>query len=110
MTSFQSKISTQSDDFQENRAAMLALIEQLRALEDRAVQASSRRLAVFESRNQVPPHDRVARLLDPGMPFLRLHTLANYLFEDDNTETSIPGASMIVGIGFVAGRTLHGVG
>ena len=103
MTSFQSKISTQSDDFQENRAAMLALIEQLRALEDRAIQASSRRLAVFESRNQIPPHDRVARLLDPGMPFLRLHTLANYLFEDDNAETSIPGASMIVGIGFVAG-------
>ena len=37
------------------------------------------------------------------MPFLRLHTLANYLVDDPNPETSVPGASLLCGIGFVRG-------
>ena len=37
------------------------------------------------------------------MPFLSLHTLANYLVEDTDPKTSIPGASVICGIGFVSG-------
>jgi len=62
-----------------------------------------RRRPVFEQCGQIPPHERIARLLDPGMPFLRLHTLANYLVEDENPATSITGANMICGIGFVRG-------
>ncbi|MGB0843724.1 MAG: acyl-CoA carboxylase subunit beta, partial [Alphaproteobacteria bacterium] len=54
-------------------------------------------------RNQLSPNERLERLLDPGMPFLRLHSVANYLVEDENPETSVAGASMIVGIGFVKG-------
>ncbi len=103
MPVFKSKVSTSSEVYAENRSAMLALVEELRTLEDRAVQVSSKRLPVFEKRNQIPPHERVARLLDPGMPFLRLHTLSNYLYEDENPDTSVPGASMILGIGFVSG-------
>ena len=61
---------------------MLALIDDLRALEARAVAASEKRRPVFEKRGQLTPHERLSRLLDPGMPFLRLHTLANYLLED----------------------------
>lgn len=82
---------------------MLVAVEQLRALESRSVAASNNRRATFEKRGQIPPHDRIARLLDPGMPFLRLHTLSNYLVEDENPETSVPGANLICGIGFVRG-------
>jgi geranyl-CoA carboxylase beta subunit len=82
---------------------MLALVDTLRALEQRAVAASNRRAATFEARGQLPPRERLARLLDPGMPFLRLHTLSNYLLEDDNPDTSVPGGSAILGIGFVRG-------
>jgi len=103
MPVFKSRVATSSETFTRNREEMLALIAELRALEDRAVAASNRRRATFEKRGQIPPHERVARLLDPGMPFLRLHTLSNYLLEDPNPETSIPGGSVILGIGFVSG-------
>lgn len=103
MAVFKSKIVTTSDTFQKNRADMLAYIEKLRALEARSVEKSSQRLPTFKKRNQIPPHERVSRLLDPGMPFLRLHTLGNYLHDDPNPETSIPGGSVIAGIGYVSG-------
>ncbi len=103
MPVFTSRVPVKSDTYEKNRQAMLALVNELRALEQRAVDASNKRLPVFEKRGQIPPHERVARLLDPGMPFLRLHTLSNYLYEDENPETSIPGASMILGIGYVSG-------
>ncbi|MGD2132244.1 MAG: carboxyl transferase domain-containing protein [Maricaulaceae bacterium] len=82
---------------------MLARVESLRALEARAVAASEKRRARFEERGQLTPHERVTRLLDPGMPFVQLHTLANYLLQDPNPETSVPGGSVILGIGFVNG-------
>jgi len=100
---FASNIDPSSESFKTNRAEMLAAIEKLRTLEGRAVAASNKRRATFEKRGQIPPQERIARLLDPGMPFLRLHTLANYLVEDENPETSVPGANIICGIGFVRG-------
>ncbi len=103
MPVFKSRITTSGDSFRANRDAMLALIGELRGLEQRAVDASNRRRATFEKRGQIPPHERVARLLDPGMPFLRLHTLSNYLLEDPDPKTSIPGGSVILGIGFISG-------
>lgn len=103
MTPFTSRLSRSADAFAANRQAMLALVDRLRGLEGRAVAASNRRRATFEKRGQIPPHERIARLLDPGMPFLRLHSLANYLVEDPDPETSLPGASILAGIGFVRG-------
>jgi len=103
MTVVASTIATDSDAFRENRASMLSFVDRLRDLEQRTVTASSRRNPTFDKRGQIPPHQRVVRLLDPGMPFLRLHSMANYCLEDENPETSIPGASMVVGIGFVSG-------
>ena len=103
MTVVASTIATDSDAFRENRASMLSFVDRLRDLEQRTVTASSKRNPTFDKRGQIPPHQRVVRLLDPGMPFLRLHSMANYCLEDENSETSIPGASMVVGIGFVSG-------
>lgn len=100
---FTTKINLEGSVFEQNRAEMLELVDQLRRLEDRTVALSNRRREVFEQRGQIPPHDRLSRLLDPGMPFLRLHSLANYLVEDDNPETSVPGANVIAGIGYVKG-------
>lgn len=103
MAVIESRVIVGGDDFQQNREDMLAFVDKLRAIECRAVEASNRRAPVFEKRGQIPPYQRVERLLDPGMPFLRLHTLANYLVGDPNPETSVPGASVIIGIGFVQG-------
>ncbi len=103
MGRFTSRISTGSPDFAANREAMLALVDQLRGIEARAKALSEKRRPRFEERGQLTPRERLARLLDPGMPFLALHSLANYLVEDKNPDTSVPGASIIGGIGFVAG-------
>jgi len=103
MTVWKSRVDPASPGFGENRADMLALIDELRALEARAEAASDRRRPTFEKRGQLTPRDRLAHLLDPGMPFLRLYNLANYMNDDPNPETSIPGGSIICGIGFVSG-------
>ncbi len=103
MTVFVSKVDTGSDEFAGNRDDMLNLVAHMRVLEERAVARSGERAARFEERGQLLPRERLNRLLDPGMPFLELYNMANYLMEDSDPDTSIPGASMIVGIGFVSG-------
>lgn len=100
---FVSQIQPGSEQFRKNREDMLALIEHLRELEARAVTLSEKRRARFEQRGQITPRERLARLLDPGMPFVQLHTLAGYLADSDDPDKSVPGSSLIVGIGFIEG-------
>jgi len=103
MAEFLSHIDPQSAAFQANREDMLALVSEMREIESRAAALSEKRRPVFEKRGQLTPRERLARLLDPGMPFLELYNLANYLVDDSDRSTSIPGASILVGIGFVSG-------
>ena len=103
MTIFQTRIAKDAEGFAVNRADMLSLIEKLRALETRAESLSEKRRAVFDKRGQLSPRERLAALLDPGMPFLELYNIAGYLVDDPNLESSVPGCSMIVGIGFISG-------
>ncbi|MEH6526175.1 MAG: carboxyl transferase domain-containing protein [Sneathiella sp.] len=103
MTAFASKIVTTSDTFSTNRQEMLSLIDDLHTLKDRAKDLSERRRPIFEQRGQLTPRERIVRLLDPGMPFLELYGLANYMVDTDDREKSIPGASSITGIGFING-------
>ena len=103
MVAVASQIDSGSEQFAANRASMMTFVERLRALEKRAQGASAKRRATFEKRGQLIPSDRLNRLLDPGMPFLRLHTLANFGVDNPDQDTSIPGASVMVGIGFVGG-------
>jgi geranyl-CoA carboxylase beta subunit len=100
---FETKVDRHSPDFEVNRDGMLAAIARLRELEGRAGFASEKRTPRFEERGQITPRERLARLLDPGMPFLRLHGLAGYLSDSKDEATSIPGATFISGIGFVSG-------
>ncbi|UWQ91642.1 acyl-CoA carboxylase subunit beta [Rhodobacteraceae bacterium M382] len=103
MLEFQSRIDPVGDHFSQNRADMLAMVDQMRALEARALAKSEERRPVFDKRGQLSPRERLSALLDPGMPFLELYNMASYLVDDPNPETSIPGASIILGIGFVSG-------
>ena len=103
MPVYQSRISPSAESFQKNRADMLASVDALRALEARAEAASEKRRPTFEKRGQLTPRERLARLLDPGMPFLRMFSLANYQVTEKDPDKSIPGASLIAGMGFVSG-------
>ena len=103
MPTHQSHVPTAGDDFTSRRAAMVELVEELRAIEARAVEASERKAERFASRGQLTPRERVARLLDPGAPFLQLHNVAGWLMDNEDPEQSIAGAGQVTGIGFVAG-------
>ncbi len=100
---FRSKLATSGESYDANRAAMLALVERMRALEGRAAAKSEERRPVFDKRGQLSPRERLAALLDPGMPFLELYNMASCLVDDPDPDTTIPGASVIIGIGFVSG-------
>lgn len=97
------KVTTADPAFADNRAAMLGAIDALRALEARTAAKSEDRRARFEARGQITPRDRLARLLDPGAPFLRLHSLAGYMADSKDPEKSLPGSTFIMGIGVVSG-------
>jgi len=103
MTIFNSRLDTNSDAFATNRADMIALVDQLHSIKGRADALSDKRRARFEERGQLTPRERLAHLLDPGMPFLELFGLAGFLVEDRDPATSVPGASCITGIGIVSG-------
>jgi len=103
MKPYSSDLDTGSDRFRSNRAEMLARVERLRAVEARAAALSEKRRPRFEERGQLTPRERLAHLLDPGMPFLEVYNLATYLVDDRDPDTSIAGANIIAGIGFVSG-------
>jgi geranyl-CoA carboxylase beta subunit len=103
MPVLESSIDTAGEAFQQRRNGLLTQVEQLRTLEQRTVAASARARALFEKRGQLLPRDRLARLLDPGAPWLELSTLAGYLSDTHDPDKSIPGGGVITGIGYVSG-------
>ena len=100
---FESSFNPQSPQARQRREAMLARIAQLRALEERAAQASAKSKPVFDKRGQLLPRERIALLLDPGAPYVPLCSLAGYLQDTKDAEKSVPGGGMVAGMGFVAG-------
>jgi geranyl-CoA carboxylase beta subunit len=103
MTVFNSKINPGSDGFRKNREEMLAHIAHLQQLNTRGAMISERRRPRFEARGQLTPRERLARLLDPGMPLLAIGNIAGYLLDNPDPEKSIPGSTIIAGIGFISG-------
>ena len=94
------RVRTSDPEFRENHAHMTRLVGALRAARERAAaggppDARERHTA----RGKLLPRERVERLLDPGTPFLELCPLAAYGCYDDDA----PGASMMTGIGQIAG-------
>lgn len=82
---------------------MLEQIAALRALEDRSARLSEERRPRFAQRGQITPRERLARLLDPGMPWLRVHSLAGYMVGEDDPDKSLAGSTFLAGIGYVSG-------
>jgi hypothetical protein len=98
-------LDSAGDAFAANRRHTLDLIEQWRAIEARTRAASAKAAPLFEKRGQLLPRERVARLLDPGIPFLELSTLAGWRQDVDDVERSVPGGGTICGIGVVSRRS-----
>ncbi len=103
MAHIESTILSGSEQFRENRAGMLALLEQVRSYERRSAEKSAAASPRFEKRGQLLPRQRLALLLDPGTAFLELSTLAGLGLDTPDFDKSVPGGGIIAGIGWVSG-------
>jgi 3-methylcrotonyl-CoA carboxylase beta subunit len=101
MTALASAIDPQSADFARNTEAMKALVADLRAKLDAAMQGGSEEArARHAARGKLLARELINLLLDPGAPFLELSPLAAY----DMYGGDVHSASLITGIGRISGR------
>jgi len=101
MNAIQSAINVRGAEFAENRAHLVAQVEDLRAtLATIRLGGGDKARALHTSRGKLLPRARIDALLDPGAPFLELSTLAAHRVYEE----SVPAAGIITGIGRVSGQ------
>jgi acetyl-CoA carboxylase carboxyltransferase component len=101
MDRLESHVDPSSDQFQRNRERMTALVAELRERTALVRQGGGDKYIQRQrEQGKLPARDRIARLLDPGSPFLELSPLAAW----DLYDNEAPAAGIITGIGRVAGR------
>ncbi len=101
MSILASKMDVRSNAFAENTQAMQALVADLQEkLATVALGGSAESRARHQARGKLLARDRIDLLLDPGTPFLEIAPLAAHdLYGGD-----VPSASLVAGIGRIAGR------
>jgi acyl-CoA carboxylase subunit beta len=93
-----SHLDSRDETYQANRAAQLALIDQLNAQLELAVAGGGERYQQrHRERGRLLARERIELLLDADSPFLELSSLAAW-----GTEFTV-GASMVTGVGVVSG-------
>ncbi len=93
-------VKPESREFANNKAAMAALVADLRAKAALIAGGGGEQArARHTGRGKMLPRDRIAALLDPGTPFLEFSQLAAFEVYKD----PVPSAGLITGIGRVAG-------
>lgn len=102
MSILHSQIDPNSDEFKANRDAMLAAIEEFRAVERKVTAKELEARDKFHKKGKLLPRERLNLLLDRGAPFLELCSLAGYKMHDDK-DGSMAGGGVIAGIGYVEG-------
>jgi len=101
MSILSSQINPRSDEFRASSDAMRAVVADLKdKIAKLAEGGGAEARAKHAARGKLLPRDRVQMLLDPGTPFLELSQLAAFGMYDD----AAPSASIITGVGRVAGR------
>jgi len=100
MPVLKSKIDRGSTDFEKNRESLVAMVEDLRALNEQIlVGGSARAREKHLLRGKLLPRDRIKLLLDEDSPFLEIGRLAAHDVYDDK----VPAAGIIAGIGRIHG-------
>src|SRR5476651_1358075 len=101
MDALQTTVDTTDPVFQANRERMQQLVAELR---DRLTRArdggGAKYLERHRAQGKLPVRERIAKLLDPGSPFLELSPLAAC----DMYDGDAPAAGIVTGIGRVSGR------
>ena len=101
MATLKSKAAAMSADEDANAAAWRALLDELAERREIAAEGGTARTRERHvTRGKLLPRERVARLIDPGSPFLEIGALAAFgMYEGD-----VHGAGLITGIGRIEGR------
>ncbi len=98
MPTLTSSLDTTGETYRANRAAQLALLDQLREQLELAIAGGGPRYQQRHAeRGKLLARERIELLVDPDSPFLELSTLAAY-----GTQFTV-GASLVTGIGVVSG-------
>jgi len=101
MDLFQTRIRTDSPEFQKNRDRMTQLVAELKQRTEVARQGGGEKyLQRHRSQGKLPVRERIDGLLDPGSPFLEFSALA----AAEMYEGEAPAAGLVTGIGRVSGR------
>jgi 3-methylcrotonyl-CoA carboxylase beta subunit/propionyl-CoA carboxylase len=97
----ESRVDTAGEEFTANRAHYEGLLAELRAKMAQAERGGDDdAIARHRARGKLLARERIARLLDPGAPFLELSTLA----AEGLYGGEAPAAGIVTGIGTVQGR------
>ncbi|MHA6493182.1 carboxyl transferase domain-containing protein [Pseudomonas borbori] len=100
MAILHTQINIRSPEFAANSAAMLAQVNDLRALLARIHEGGGAKAQErHTSRGKLLPRDRINRLLDIGSPFLEIGQLAAHEVYGEE----VPAAGVVAGIGRVEG-------
>ena len=100
MPVLKTKIDRGSTDFENNRESIVAMVEDLRALNEQILMGGSPRAREKHLlRGTLLPRDRIKLLLDEDSQFLEIGRQAAHELYDDN----IPAAGLIAGIGRIHG-------
>jgi geranyl-CoA carboxylase beta subunit len=102
MSVIDSKISPLSDEFKINVSAMEQAIAEFRDIELGLESSAQAKKEKYAARGMLLPRERLARLIDPGSPFIELSSLAGYKMYDDK-DGSGAGGGCIAGIASVSG-------
>ena len=100
MSVLDSSISVRSDAFRSNRDRMRRIVEETSAIAADIMRGGPEHARTRHlDRGKLLPRERVARLLDPGSPFLEIGLFAAHgMYEGE-----VPSAGLVTGIGRVAG-------
>ena len=101
MSVLETRVDPRAAAFEENAAAMRALVAELRErLQAAQAGGGADAVARHRSRNKLTARERIERLVDPGSAFLEFSPLAAFGMYDDAS----PSAGIVTGIGRVHER------
>jgi 3-methylcrotonyl-CoA carboxylase beta subunit len=96
-----SAVSPRSPEFAENRAAQLAALAEIEAAAEAALAGGgAEATARHTARGKLTARERIARLCDPGTPFLEVGLFAAHGLYGGEA----PAAGVVAGVGTVMGR------
>ncbi|MFQ5564058.1 MAG: carboxyl transferase domain-containing protein [Parvularculaceae bacterium] len=102
MSVIESRIDPRSESFAANDKALRALVAELKANADKVAGGGGKRYGErHKARGKLLARERVARLLDPGAPFLEIGQFAAWgMYSGD-----VMAAGLVAGVGRISGTT-----